>query len=223
MDNKQIILGLTENSGNDEIKEKAFKLIGEIRWVGFSTMGINRDKPSNRIFDLNLLDDGNLYFGTAPGKPVYDEIMKNPNVAITGTTKDWLMFKMSGEVARTDDEEIIEKFYEVNQGTKALYEKAPDFFKLFYFTKGEGELLHLYKHNKIIRFRFGFGGVEPRPAHFSINNDCISCGVCENVCTTEAIIPGDKYTIDPKYCLECGACYDACSVNAVEKRNLLNV
>ncbi|WP_300458083.1 4Fe-4S binding protein [Desulfobacula sp.] len=217
MDKKKIILGLTENSGNQAIKQKAFQLIGNIRWVGFSTIGINETTPSNRIFDLNLLDDGHLYFGTAVGKPVYDELMKNPNAAVTGTTEDWLMVKLSGEVSRTHSIEIMNKFYAVNPGTKALYAKAPDAFKLFYFAKGHGELLHLYKPNKIIRFRFGFGGIAPPPNRYAINSDCNSCGACAERCTTEAITPGDRYAIDPKHCLECGACYDTCPVNAITK------
>lgn len=216
MDNKKIILGLTESSGNKAIKEKAFKLIGDIRWVGFSTIGIDKSTPSNRIFDLNLLDDGNLYFGTAVGKPVYDELTANPNVAVTGTTEDWLMVKLSGRVERTDARKITEKFFQVNQGTKALYKKSPESFKLFSFSQGHGELLHLYKPNGIIRFRFGFGGMTPPPPRYTINSDCTGCGECLGKCTTQAIISGDVYSIDPKYCLECGACYDACPVNAIE-------
>jgi uncharacterized pyridoxamine 5'-phosphate oxidase family protein/NAD-dependent dihydropyrimidine dehydrogenase PreA subunit len=216
MDSRKIILGLTNDSGNDTIKEKAFRLIGDIRWVGFSTIGLDKSTPSNRIFDLNLLDDGNLYFGTAIGKPVYDELMANPNVAVTGTTQDWLMAKLSGRVERTDDQTIIDKFYQVNQGTKALYKKSPESFKLFTFSQGHGELLHLYKPNGIIRFRFGFGGIAPQPPRYKINSDCTACGACKDKCTTQAIMHGDLFVINPQYCLECGACYDVCPVNAID-------
>jgi uncharacterized pyridoxamine 5'-phosphate oxidase family protein/NAD-dependent dihydropyrimidine dehydrogenase PreA subunit len=221
MGKKDNILGLTENSGNDVIKEKAFKIISDLRWVGFSTIGINGKKPENRIFSIDSWDDGNLYFGTAPGKPVYEELMKNPNVAITLTTKDWLMVKISAEVARVYDEKQISKFWDMNPGIKILYEKAPDRFKIFCFKKGEGELFDLGPTN-IMRLRFGFGGVEPRPIRYSINDECDSCGECVEVCTVEAIISEDQNVIDPKHCLECGACYDVCPVNAIQKSDSAN-
>ncbi|HBR29080.1 MAG TPA: ferredoxin [Firmicutes bacterium] len=50
---------------------------------------------------------------------------------------------------------------------------------------------------------------------YKINDDCISCGVCEPECPVEAISEGeDKYVIDPEKCTDCGACADVCPVDA---------
>ncbi len=50
---------------------------------------------------------------------------------------------------------------------------------------------------------------------FSINDDCISCGLCESECPVEAISEGDgKFVIDAEKCTECGNCADVCPVSA---------
>lgn len=50
---------------------------------------------------------------------------------------------------------------------------------------------------------------------YSINDDCISCGVCEPECPVEAISAGDtKYVIDADACTDCGACASVCPVEA---------
>lgn len=54
-----------------------------------------------------------------------------------------------------------------------------------------------------------------------INEECIACGACIEVCPVEAISEGEPYyTIDPEVCVECKGYYDtpqcveACPVDA---------
>lgn len=50
---------------------------------------------------------------------------------------------------------------------------------------------------------------------YSINDECISCGVCESECPTNAISEGDgKFVIDASLCTDCGACADVCPTDA---------
>ncbi len=50
---------------------------------------------------------------------------------------------------------------------------------------------------------------------YFINDDCISCGLCESDCPVEAISEGDgKYVIDPEKCTDCGNCAENCPVSA---------
>lgn len=52
---------------------------------------------------------------------------------------------------------------------------------------------------------------------YKINDECISCGVCEAECPVEAISAGDdKYVIDADLCTDCGACADVCPVDAAQ-------
>ncbi|HPX61419.1 MAG TPA: 4Fe-4S binding protein [Deltaproteobacteria bacterium] len=50
----------------------------------------------------------------------------------------------------------------------------------------------------------------------SINDDCINCGACDDVCPVNAISEqGGKHVIDADTCIDCGGCVDACPVNAI--------
>jgi NAD-dependent dihydropyrimidine dehydrogenase PreA subunit len=53
---------------------------------------------------------------------------------------------------------------------------------------------------------------------YVINENCISCGVCEPECPVDAISAGSGlYVIDPDKCIDCGVCVPACPVDAIEE------
>ncbi|WP_027340547.1 indolepyruvate ferredoxin oxidoreductase subunit alpha [Halonatronum saccharophilum] len=53
---------------------------------------------------------------------------------------------------------------------------------------------------------------------YTINDACISCGVCEPTCPVEAISEGDaQFVIDADLCIDCGACAPSCPVEAIEE------
>ncbi|MCZ7584657.1 MAG: 4Fe-4S binding protein [Deltaproteobacteria bacterium] len=47
-----------------------------------------------------------------------------------------------------------------------------------------------------------------------INNECIACDACFDVCPRECIEPGDIYHVDPVACEGCGSCADVCPTGA---------
>lgn len=51
---------------------------------------------------------------------------------------------------------------------------------------------------------------------YVINDNCIACGSCIDECPSEAILEGDKYSIDPDLCIDCGSCVDACPSEAIQ-------
>ncbi|HAI20668.1 MAG TPA: ferredoxin [Clostridiales bacterium UBA8153] len=51
---------------------------------------------------------------------------------------------------------------------------------------------------------------------YTINDECVACGVCATECPAGAIKEGDvKYSIDAETCTECGLCIDICPVAAI--------
>ena len=51
---------------------------------------------------------------------------------------------------------------------------------------------------------------------YFINDDCINCGSCEDICPSSSIIAGgDKYDIDAGTCTDCGSCADICPTDAI--------
>jgi len=53
---------------------------------------------------------------------------------------------------------------------------------------------------------------------FTINDNCISCGVCEPECPVSCISAGDSiYVIDPATCIDCSACKEVCPVDAIDE------
>lgn len=216
MTQKEVLKGLSRESSNEEIRKAAFDLVWEIRFIAMAT--VENGMPQARIFDMTLLDDGNIYFITATGKPTFDQLQANPHIVVTGVTKDWLAVRVNAEVEETDDPVIKEKFLEINQGTKALYANSPDALRFFKWARGNGEITHLYADDMHARLKFGWNGVDPRPDVYHIDEEkCTACGVCHSVCVGKAIRPGEKYSIDYFNCLECGSCYRKCPVGAVSK------
>lgn len=56
--------------------------------------------------------------------------------------------------------------------------------------------------------------------NYIINDKCIGCGACKQVCPTDAI-SGDKkeaHLIDQNDCIKCGACMDKCKFAAIDKK-----
>lgn len=42
-----------------------------------------------------------------------------------------------------------------------------------------------------------------------INQDCLNCGPCDQICPNDAIMPGNgQYVIDPEKCTECVGHFD---------------
>ena len=44
---------------------------------------------------------------------------------------------------------------------------------------------------------------------------CVECGICADVCPTDAISVNGKAIIDPQLCTGCGACVDECAQGAI--------
>ena len=55
---------------------------------------------------------------------------------------------------------------------------------------------------------------------YVINDSCVACGACADVCPPEAIAMNDelgRYAIDGDKCVDCGTCADTCPTGAIEQ------
>ena len=105
----------------------------------------------------------------------------------------------------------------MNPGTKALYRKDLDMFRIFCLDAGEGEIFHLPDDDEISRIRFSFGAGKKRQWAYTITQACIGCGSCAEQCMRNVIHCNEngKYEIDYQGCLECGRCYLTCPNHAI--------
>lgn len=51
-----------------------------------------------------------------------------------------------------------------------------------------------------------------------IDDNCIACGSCVEVCPVDCISEGDIYVIDEDACIDCGACEEVCPTDAISER-----
>jgi ferredoxin len=59
-------------------------------------------------------------------------------------------------------------------------------------------------------------------SHF-ITDKCTACTICERVCPTNAITPGEIFYIDPDLCINCSVCGVYCPFDAIDDSNGVTV
>jgi len=205
-----ILWGLTDQNTEAEVCAKAFELVGRVRFMPTAT--VNAGRPENRIIDYNQLSDGNLYFMTSRGKPFYEQLVAQPEIAVCTPIDDWYSLRLRANVAEEKDPKIWDEFFARNPGTVEMYRKNFDIVVLYKLASGDGEIFHLYENERIRRLRFGFGGGEAVPLSYRITDACTGCGACQDNCVEGAVIRKDdgKYAIRYMDCDDCGICYTKC-------------
>ena len=117
------------------IREKAFALIGKIRFMPAAT--VNDGQPENRILDFNRLSDGNLYFMTSKGKPTYEQLCKRPQLVLNTLIDERYSLRLSAWVSETEDQAVWDEFFKLNPGTKEMYRKNFDIVALYKLDRGK--------------------------------------------------------------------------------------
>ncbi len=212
------------NSTNDEIKKFVFDSAVASGHLIVGTVMAEQNLPTTRTLEVQYLDDsGDLYMGFSRGKPVYEEIMKNPyisgsNVIMTDGRRGFGV-RIDAKLVKVEDEKIYERYWAQNSGTKALYSKSLENFIIFRLTDGDGELFDLCRDDVTHRYRFSFGeNGKARAWFYNITDACTACGACVKACMMDIIsLNCTKAHIDHRGCLECGVCYENCAFGAITK------
>lgn len=221
--NSKPALGLTPSDTEEEVRRRVFGVISQIGYMVFCTVGLDGVTPTSRGLEVHYLDDmGDLFIGLCPGKPVYEELKRNPrisgNVIVPTVGKLTYGIRINATAEEVFDNKISSRYWELNPGTAALYRRAPENFAIFRLIQGDGEILDVYQDDALLRFRFGFSGGTRRPWLYEINDRCVGCGICVQRCMTQTIrLEGGKAVIEHSACLECGVCRGVCPSGAVDK------
>lgn len=178
--------------------------------------------PHTCVIDLMLADESGLYFLTAKGKSFYHRLMVKPFVAVSGMkgrdTLNSIAISVRGRVCCIGQERLKEIF-EKNPYMGEIY-PTPESRKalvVFRLDCGEGEYFDL---SQLPPFRQSFfigSGKTQDHVYRILQDKCIGCSSCLNVCPTGCISRVLPRVIDASHCLHCGNCVNACPVHAVKK------
>ncbi len=216
--------------------QSCLNILRGIKDVAFATVN-DEGKPEVRIIDVMIVDQDKLYFCTGRGKNFYRQLLKHPDVAVTGLNKDFQMVRLSGKAEKlADQRQWIDRIFEENPVMNGVYPGESRYIlEPFCISKGELEFFDLGK-SPIYRESFVFGGGEaldealqekgkeaiscraPREKGFLITDACIGCGKCMRGCPQQCITKGTPFLIHQENCLHCGLCFENCPVQAIVHR-----
>lgn len=197
-------------------------LVNQIHTVITATIDEN-GFPITCAIDMMDFDKNGLYFLTAKGKNFYRRLKQCEYIALTGIKGENTMSKISLSIRGKVQEIGFERLAFLFEKNPYMYEIYPtkqsrQTLTIFRIYDGIGEWFDLSK-KPIERANFIFGKVQKPNYGYIINEHCIGCGSCLNVCPQNCIdIVDGKAKIRQKNCLHCGNCLNTCSVNAIEKR-----
>lgn len=192
-------------------------LVEKIHSTAVATVNA-QGRPVNRIIDMMLEKDGKLYFLTAKGKEFYEQLMDQCYVSIVGL-KDQASISLHGTI-RNIGKQYLNEIFEKNPYMKEIYpDDRRDPLEVFELYEGEGEYFDI-SMTPIVRESFVIGNKKSSQHGYIIQDHCIGCGKCLDVCPQNCIEAGIPYQINERHCVHCGACVQVCSYHAIEKREI---
>lgn len=99
---------------------------------------VDNDKPRVRPFGFVMGYEDKLYFCTGNKKDVYNQMIANPNVEMSGMTPDGKWIRICGKAVFDDNLDAKKKSFEVMPSLADGY-KTPDNpeYEVFYLTDWE--------------------------------------------------------------------------------------
>ena len=161
-----------------------------------------------------IVEKDKLYFCTGRGKDFYRQLMKRPDVAVTGLNKDFQMVRLSGKAEKlADQKHWIDRIFEENPVMNGVYGKNPIYRESFVFGSAEASREAPQNTGKEAQICHA-----PREKGFLITDVCIGCGKCMRACPQQCITKGIPFLIHQEHCLHCGLCFENCPVQAIVRR-----
>lgn len=195
-------------------------LVNQIHTVIVATVD-ESGLPVTCAIDMMDFDESGLYFLTAKGKGFYHRLKQHEYIALTGIKGEDTMSRIALSIRGKVQEigaELLPKLFEKNPYMREIYptEQSRQALTVFRIYDGNGEWFDLSK-KPIERANFAFGENENTKHGYVINDNCIGCKSCLNVCPQNCIdIVDSKMMIRQENCLHCGACFEKCPTGAIE-------
>ncbi|MCR4435876.1 MAG: pyridoxamine 5'-phosphate oxidase family protein [Clostridiales bacterium] len=82
---------------------------------------VDGDEPQVRPFGVVAIIDGKFYIQTANTKKVYQQMIKNPKIAICTVGKDGRWLRISATAVEDDRMEVRQQFLDANPMLKDMY------------------------------------------------------------------------------------------------------
>ena len=103
--------------------EKAFEFLKTNKEVAFATA--EDGKPKIRVFQIMRQEKNILYFVTAPGKEVYRQLQKNPNIEVLAMRGN-ISVRIAGQTVFDVDDKTAREIYAANPVLPRLYRAYTD-------------------------------------------------------------------------------------------------
>ncbi len=199
-----------------ETKDFLKILVEDIHSTTIATIDEN-GRPLTRVIDMMLWDEKGVYFLTAKGKAFYQQLMEQKYVSLS-SIKDKRSISLRGKIENIGSEKLDEIF-EKNTYMQGIYpgdtRSALEVFRLYEAT---GEFFDISDPTNVTRGSIVIGETEAEKSGFYVEDGCIGCGSCLEVCPQKCIDLSDvPAVIDQNHCLHCGRCAEACPVGCIVK------
>lgn len=174
--------------------------------------------PQTRIIDMMLCDKEGVYFLTAKGKVLYDQLMEQNYIALSAT-KDKRSISLRGKIKNIHSAKL-DMIFEKNPYMKMIYPRdTRSALEVFCIYEAQGEYFDISNPAHIVRDSFAIGLAKQPASGYYVGKDCIGCKVCNSVCPQKCIdITKTPVEIDQHHCLHCGRCAEVCPKQTIQKR-----
>ncbi len=108
----------------------------------FHLATVDGTKARVRPFGFTMIRDNKLYLCTNKTKDVYKQLVKNPDIEISGMGTDNTWLRIHGKIAFDDSREAKAQAFSEAPNLLRLYPKGADdeIFVTFYFTEAQATL-----------------------------------------------------------------------------------
>lgn len=199
-----------------ETKDFLKILVEDIHSTTIATID-EKGRPLTRVIDMMLWDEKGVYFLTAKGKAFYQQLMEQKYISLS-SIKDKRSISLRGKIENIGSEKLDEIF-EKNTYMQGIYpgdtRSALEVFRLYEAT---GEFFDISDPTNVTRGSIVIGETEAEKSGFYVEEGCVGCGSCLEVCPQKCIDLSDiPAVIDQNHCLHCGRCAQACPVGCIVK------